>query len=402
MNILFLSLININSINDKGIYSDLLREFSNHGHNVTILSPVEKRNFLQKQVIKEGNSVIYQFKIGNIQKTKILEKGISTLTLERQFLKVLLKELKTTRFDLIIYTTPPITLEKVIRYIKNRDNAKTYLLLKDIFPQNALDLNLLSKKGFKGIIYKFFRNKEQRLYNISDYIGTMSKANMEYILKHNNLKSIVEVNPNSIEPFQIVKPNREKILEYYDIPNDKNLFIYGGNLGKPQGIDYLMNCILQNEKQDNNFILIVGDGTEFNRIDEFIKNNNLNNTKLIKYLPRDEFDKLVFVSDVGMVFLDHRFTIPNFPSRILSYMNFGKPILAATDNVSDVKSLIEDNNLGVWIYSNNKEQFIDAMNKILKNKETYGKNSNDYLKKNFTVSKSYNKIINKIMESEVN
>lgn len=398
MNVLFLSLININSINDKGIYSDLLREFSNHGHNVTILSPVEKRNFTREQVIKEGKSVIYQFKIGNIQKTKILEKGFSTLTLERQFFKVLLKELKTTKFDLIIYTTPPITLGKVIRYVKNRDNAKTYLLLKDIFPQNALDLNLLSKKGFKGIIYKYFRNKEKKLYNISDYIGAMSKANMEYILKHNNLKSKVEVNPNSIEPYQIVKPNRKKILEYYDIPNDKNLFIYGGNLGKPQGIDYLINCMSENEKQSDNFILIIGDGTEYNRIDKYITDNNINHSKLIKYLAKEEFDRLVSVSDVGMVFLDHRFTIPNYPSRILSYMNFGKPILAATDNNTDVKNLIEDNNIGVWIHSDSQNQFVEAMNKLLKNKDTYGINSNEYLNKHFTVSKSYNQIITKVKE----
>lgn len=398
MNVLFLSLININSIKDKGIYSDLLREFTNHGHNVTILSPVEKRNFTRKNTIKEENSVIFQFKIGNIQKTKLIEKGISTLTLERQFLKILMRELKSTKFDLIIYTTPPITLGKVIKYVKNRDNAKTYLLLKDIFPQNAIDLNLLSKTGLKGIIYRYFRKKEKQLYNISDYIGAMSNANVKYVLNHNDLRSRIEVNPNSIEPYQIVLVNREFILDYYKIPKDKNIFIYGGNLGKPQGIDFLIKCISLIEKQDKNFILIIGDGTEFIRIHNFIRDNNIKNTKLIKHLPKEEFDKLVTVSDVGLVFLDHRFTIPNYPSRILSYMNFGKPILAATDNVSDVKDLIENNNLGVWIHSDDQDQFIDAMNKILTNKQTYGINSNEYLKKHFTVSKSYNEIIKKFKE----
>ena len=73
------------------------------------------------------------------------------------------------------------TFKKVIDYFKKRDNATTFLLLKDIFPQNAVDLGILSKRGVKGIIYRFFRKKERDLYRISDYIGCMSPANVAYV-----------------------------------------------------------------------------------------------------------------------------------------------------------------------------------------------------------------------------
>src|SRR5690606_23181917 len=102
-------------------------------------------------------------------------------------------------FDLVLYSTPPITLVKVIEFIKSQHGAFSYLLLKDIFPQNAVDMGMIKKNGF---VYSRFRKKEIRLYDISDVIGCMSPANVRFILDHNaDLRpEKVEVNPNSIEP----------------------------------------------------------------------------------------------------------------------------------------------------------------------------------------------------------
>ena len=58
------------------------------------------------------------------------------------------------------------------------------MLLKDIFPQNTVDLEMLSKKGLKGLIYCFFVPKK-KLYALSDKIGCMSQTNIDYVLKHN-------------------------------------------------------------------------------------------------------------------------------------------------------------------------------------------------------------------------
>ena len=93
----------------------------------------------------------------NIQKTNVIEKGIGTVTLEYQFKSAIRKYLGDISFDLILYSTPPITFPKVIQYLKKKNpKAITYLLLKDIFPQNAVDLGMMSKSGVKGILYRFF------------------------------------------------------------------------------------------------------------------------------------------------------------------------------------------------------------------------------------------------------
>lgn len=150
MNVLFLSLLDFTSIAEHNIYTDLLREFVKHGHNVYAVSPVERRRNLETYMVSEKNVCILKLRIGNIQKTNAIEKGLTTLMIEWKYIEGVKQYFKGIKFDLILYPTPPITLSGVVKYIKKRDKAVTYLMLKDIFPQNAVDIQMLSKTGIKG------------------------------------------------------------------------------------------------------------------------------------------------------------------------------------------------------------------------------------------------------------
>lgn len=371
MNVLFLTLYDFNSIEERNIYPDLLREFTKHDHKVYVISPVERRKNQDTYIIEGGMATILKLRIGNTQKTSIIEKGISTLQIEPQFIFGIKKYFSNIKFDLVLYSTPPITFCKAIEYVKKRDGAKTYLLLKDIFPQNAVDIELIQKTGLKGLLYRFFRNKEKRLYSISDTIGCMSPANVDYIINHNPEinPDIVEVCPNSIEPIDVSinLETRKIIRKKYGIPLDKLVFVYGGNLGKPQGIDFMVDCLRTQYGNDRVYFLIIGDGTEYRVIDAYVNIEKPKNVKLMKKLPKIDYDKLVAASDVGLIFLDHRFTIPNFPSRLLNYMQAKIPVLAVTDTTTDIGKVIVDDGFGWWCESNYTEDFKEAIDIILEN-----------------------------------
>src|SRR5699024_4024949 len=128
MNILFLTIGRVEDLDSHGIYTDLLREFRNNGHNVYVVSPREKRLKKETEFISLNGAHFLRVKIGNITKTNVIEKGISTLKIESLFLAAIKEYLNDVKFDLVIYSTPPITFEKVIRYIKIKDHAKSYLL----------------------------------------------------------------------------------------------------------------------------------------------------------------------------------------------------------------------------------------------------------------------------------
>ena len=406
MNVLFLTLLDFSTIEENGIYTDLMREFVKDGHDLYIISPTEKRKNEPTRLIDNGKVKILKLQIGNTQKTNLIEKGISTLTLESKFKSGIKKYFDDVKFDLVLYSTPPITLQKAVEFVKYRDQAKTYLLLKDIFPQNAVDLGLLKTSGIKGLIYKYFRSKEERLYKISDYIGCMSNANVEFLLKNNPSISneIVEVCPNSIEPINIDISEYEKkqIREKYNIPIDKTIFIYGGNLGKPQGIDFLIDCIRANEDNENSFFFIVGSGTEFERIGDFFEREKPKNTRLLGQLPKNDYELLANSCDVGLIFLDRRFTIPNFPSRLLSYMQASMPVIAATDINTDIGEVIENGNFGYWCESVDVDRFNQLVNKLCDEelRVGLGRNAREYLEEHYSAKHSYGIIISHFNKEE--
>ena len=395
MNVLFLSLGRYSSINESEGYTDLLREFIRHGDKVYILSPVEKRDGTESKVIEEKNSVILWVKTGNITKTNFIEKGISTVMIESQFLRAIKEHFSDVRFDLVLYPTPPITFVKVVEYIKKRDGAKTYLLLKDIFPQNAVDIGIMTKRGLKGLLYKYFRNKEKKLYRISDTIGCMSPANVKYVLDHNPEvnSSKVEVCPNVIEVVDksIDEDTRVAIREKYGIPKEKRVFVYGGNLGRPQGIEFLIECIKDQKDNEKAFFFIVGDGTEYSKLEEFYNSSHQYNFTLMKRLPKEDYDTVVAACDIGLIFLDHRFTIPNYPSRLLGYMQAKLPVLACTDLNTDIGKVITEGGFGWWCESNSVEEFGEIIEQVLESStESLGEAAYRYLQDNYTVENGYN------------
>ena len=394
MNVLFLTLLDFDSLNQKNIYTDVLREFKKKDNNVFVISPVERRTNRKTQLCESDKVHILKLQIGNTQKTNIIEKGISTVSIEPQFVRGIKRYFSDVKFDLVMYSTPPITFFRAVEFVKKRDNAKTYLLLKDIFPQNAVDIGMMSKFGLKGLLYKFFRQKEKKLYAASDYIGCMSQANVDYVLRHNpEIKAdTVEVCPNSVEvtDMRVNTDVRDEMRRKYGIPLDKTIFVYGGNLGKPQGIPFLIQCLKSQMKNQDAYFLIVGDGTEFGKLEQFFNEQKPGNMKLMKRLPKEDYDRMVAACDVGMIFLDHRFTIPNFPSRLLSYMQAGMPVLAVTDPNTDIGKAIVDGDFGWWCESNDVKAFHGKVQEACKsNLADMGTKAFWYLGNHYSAEKGY-------------
>lgn len=405
MNIIFLTLSRISDIEDRGIYTDLMRKFRDEGHQVYIVSANERRHGLRTSLKEDHGVHVLNVKTLNIQKTNLIEKGLGTLLLERQYRCAIRKYFKGVTFDLILYSTPPITFTNVVKYLKKKNpDAVSYLLLKDIFPQNAVDMRMFSKRS---VFYHFFREKEKALYKASDFIGCMSPANVEYLRVHNPYyqKWRVEVAPNSIElreeccePFE----GRDSVREKYGLPTDIPIFIYGGNLGKPQGIDYLIKCLDDNKYREDCFFVIVGNGTELPKLQAWYDcqledDTRKLNVKLIEGLPKEEYDQLAWACDVGLIFLDHRFTIPNYPSRLLSYLENKMPVICATDVNTDIGKIAEQNGYGYWCESVKPIDFTVLVDRFLAEPErikTMGERGYEFFKKNYLVGYTYEVIIN--------
>lgn len=428
MNILFLTIGDFDNLEAGSVHVDLVKKFAAMGHQVYVACKDERPDCQKVAMETISGITLLRIRTGAIKKnTNIFKKGLSTITLERKYIKAIKGYFSDVKFDLILYHTPPITFGKVVDYIKKRDGAVSYLLLKDIFPQNAVDLGLMSKSGIKSIIYRYFRRKEICLYKVSDYIGCMSPANVEYLKNHNRYypASRIEVAPNSVElrgerlrvlaeaSEQVragehssgmkleVRGERLEVRERYGLPVDTPIFIYGGNLGKPQGIDYLIRCLDEMKYREDCYFVIVGSGAEYSKLQAWYDAERQAHAdklrvKLMQGLPKKDYDQLVGACDVGLIFLDHRFTIPNYPSRLLSYLENKMPVICATDVHTDIGRIADENGYGYWCESVNPIHFSVLINRFLAEPgriRTMGDRGYEYLKKHYLVDHTYQTVM---------
>ncbi len=376
---------------DHTLYNDLVDELLNRKHEVSI---VRLDTACNKSSYKMGKPDYLNIRALNTFSNSLISKGISTLMMGYLFKYNIKKYLSNKKFDLVIYATPPITFNSAVKYCRKHYNCKSFLMLKDIFPQNAVDLEMF---GNQSIIYKFFKRKEKSLYKVSDFIGCMSQGNIDYLLRYNTF-----IDRNKVFLF----PNSIKLNSYeisHDYTNEDTTFIFGGNLGKPQYISGLLELIDSLKDYSKARFIICGKGTEEGLIKEYLSNPNCSKyLTFYDFLPTVEYNQILSSADVGILSLDPRFTIPNIPSRLQGYMLLKKPIFAFVDSNTDIRKIIQESDCGWYSCSDN---IVDAKTQIMsicEHKDLLrikGQNGYDYLLNNFDVKNNVD-LMEDIFEKE--
>jgi glycosyltransferase involved in cell wall biosynthesis len=293
--------------------------------------------------------------------------------------------------------TPPITLIDVGIWLKKKTGGTLYLILRDIFPQNAVDLKMMKPDG---LIHKYFRKKEIELYQGSDSIGCMSQANIDYIKKYNAYlePSKLHLLPNweKVHEPEDSDEDEEVIRERYGL-KDKFVVIFGGNHGLPQKIENILALAKECMDYQDILFLLIGRGTEKKRIARLAEEMELKNVSLMDGLPRYEYNKVLKLADVGLISLSEEFTIPNFPSKVTSYFSFKKPVLASVDVNTDFGDMLVERKCGLWSEAGDviafKKNLLALYNdEVLR--EEFAQNGYNYLINNLLPHHAYDIIAN--------
>jgi glycosyltransferase involved in cell wall biosynthesis len=393
MKVIFLALAFPKMDKTKYLYSQLVSQFHENGHDITVVAPLYDENLTGLQ-IEEGVKVI-RVKTLPLFGVGLIKKGIANVLLPYQYKRALKKHNDGLDFDLIITPTPPISLYGVAAWLKNKSKGKLYLILRDIFPQNAVDLGMLKKSG---LLHFYFRRKEKMLYKKSDQMGCMSQGNIDFVTQHNpELEaSKLHMLPNWGD--LIPSAEQSKIDTLRDKEGFKNKFIviFGGNIGLPQKMENIVELAIACKDQKDMLFLIMGKGNESENLQKLITDKKVENLQLRDGLPQKEYMLWVQMADVGLISLSEKFTIPNIPSKALSYYNTKTPILASIDKNTDFGKIVDDLNVGVWAEAGNtnalKEKLMSLYNNAPLRKEM-GENGYKYMKEHLSANIAYKMII---------
>ena len=404
MNILFLYLRHSESKDDSTLTRELSDEFSRNGNDITVVTILEKKFKRETEYKIENGYEVLRIKTGNYFNVgSKIEKGITTLTMIPKLKRGILKYLGDKKYDLIITHTPFLSDASLINPLKKYFKCPAHLILWDIFPQNAKDIGIIKN----NIIFNFFKQKEKKMFLAYDQIWCMSKGNIKYLQeKYEYLdKDKIKLLKNWAYLKPKLKINKEEIRKKYGYSEKDFLAIFGGNMGKPQKLENILSlaekCL---ELSDVKFIF-VGNGSEKERLKKITKDKNLKNINFIDQLPREDYERFTSACNIGLVSLDERFTVPNFPSKTTDYFKLSLPILASLDKCSAVdygKFLEEEAKGGIFAEAGNVEDLYEKFLTLYNSKDLrkwLGNNGREYYEEHLGVDKAYKVIMNSIKEN---
>lgn len=384
MNLLYISAV-WSGDGEPNMHSDFVNEAAKKGHSVTVLALCEKRNGVPTSYKTEDGINYLTVKCGNIQKTNKYQKVISSVLANFHILAATRKYLRKAKFDMVVWSVSSTLMYYAVNRLKKRFKAKQYLLLKEYWPQDPVDLGAM-RVG--GLVYNVLAYVEKTMMNNADYIGVSSPAGIKYVdERYPKNTPKCEVCPHCETPREVVKTARNEVLEEFGIPSDKTVFLYGGNFGISQGIDDMVASIKAASKNENAFFAMLGSGTEYQKAKSELE--GLSNVKFYSGLKYYKFLRLASACDCGMIFLFRGYNVPNIPGKLNTYLNAEIPIIACVDKTTDAGDILEAAGAGIKVYSGDTEAFCNAVEKITDKatRDEMSKNAKNLLCEKFTPEK---------------
>jgi glycosyltransferase involved in cell wall biosynthesis len=372
------------------LINDLAIEFSDRGHDVTVVAP-DHTTQADIQCDYDDKIQVMRVKAGEIKGVPRILRGYREISLSKIIWKRARSFFNENSFDLIIYYSPTIFFGPLVKRLKRLFVCPSYLILRDIFPQWAVDAGVL-KKGF---IYRLLKHYEKINYDAADIIGIQSPANKVYFSKRGlETKYCLEVLYNWMSLNENYGPSGH-FREKFGL-NGKIVFFYGGNIGVAQDVDNIVRVAVRLKDIPEAHFLLVGEGSEVHRLKREIQKIGLMNFSIHPAVGQRDYMRMIADIDIGMISLDRNLKTHNYPGKMLGYMYHAKPILASINPGNDLQDILQTHKAGLVCYNGEDEVFYNQALQLIKNphmRVQMGINGRNLLENTFSVSTAASQIL---------
>ncbi|MDJ0304943.1 glycosyltransferase family 4 protein [Dehalobacter sp.] len=406
MNILIISDVYVPNANSSAILMrDLALSFVKRGMSVDVLTLLETNiegMAVQESLTIDSETEIRVLRVGNLKKKKVglIRRGLSEILLPTSFYRGFKEYLSDRKPDIIVCYAQPITLERTLKKIKKRYGSKIYLVLRDVFPQCAVDVGAIKQ----GLVFAFFKKIEKELYRVSDFIGVQSANDLKILSDdYSCYKDKIELKYNWID----VEPYEQKEIKR-DFRNEfgiekRMICLYAGNIGKYQELTFLGELIERNQDKSDAVFLIVGSGSESVNLRE--KYGHLPNVMFKEFISPEDYPDLVRQCDIGLINLNRSLTVHNIPGKLMGYWSAKLPVLASINPGNDLFELIVDADGGLCSITGDLESYLANFNRLYESRklrEKMGMSGYCFVQDHFSVDMARDKIIEHFVGVERN
>ncbi|HCM64416.1 MAG TPA: glycosyltransferase WbuB [Morganella sp. (in: Bacteria)] len=365
------------------MFHELACELNSMGYTITVITPDDKQKSKLSYDILDGIN-IWRFRNGKIKGANKISRALNETLLSFNAWSAIKNRINKNTFDAIIYYSPSIFFGSLIKKIKTRCNCKSYLVLRDLFPQWVIDSGMIRKNS---LIAHYFRYFEKMSYQQADTIGLMSKKNIEAYKNSDRTNEIYNVsvlrNWAKLHPSYSKSHYRNKLkLE------NKIIYFYGGNIGHAQDMSNLMRLAKNMQSFEDAHFLFVGQGDEVELINSLAKQWKLKNFTFLPSVSQDEFRELLSEVDIGLFSLAKNHSTHNFPGKLLGYMVQSLPILGSVNTGNDLLPIVNNAHAGFIHINGEDDKLLLSAISLYKDvglRYNIGKNSSALLLKEFDV-----------------
>lgn len=322
---------------------DLAEEFIAQGDTVSVIVPCESQNIPIVENFYAGLK-LFQVKAFKTKDVAYFERLLAELV-NPYLMWVRLKDYKPfskDSVDLVIWYSPSIFWGPLVKRIKNSWKCPSYLILRDIFPDWAIHLGVISKLNPISFLLKSISNFQ---FKQASVIGVQSPNNRIYLI--NNY-------PSTTDKVKVlwnwarsqVQQEKCSIRVSETSLAGKIVFVYTGNIGVAQGVEIFLKIIKAFEGNGKVGFLFVGRGSGLHELRGKVSDGQYRNVLFYPEIPSIQIENLYSQCHVGILALDTRHQTHNIPGKFVSYMRAGLPVFGLVNPGNDLIEMTKTSKLG--------------------------------------------------------
>lgn len=334
---------------------DLVREMLAQGHRPTVVVPAPELTGSWRIDEVDGVEVL---RVRTLRTKDIgkVRRAVAEWWLPFGLLRGLRRSpLADVHWEGLVWYSPTIFLAPIVRILKRRWGCRGYLILRDLFPDWAVDAGVMRK----GLAYRWFKRVERQQYAVADVIGVQTPANVPLVRASSPAGADIEVLNNWLAAPAVTASSVD--LSTGSLAG-RTVFAYTGNMGAAQGMDCLIDLALRMRERKDVGFLFVGRGSEVPRLRALVAEHDLANVQFIDEIDADQIPGLLAQCHVGLIALDPRHTTHNIPGKLLTYLHAGLPVLARINPGNDLQALIRSEGVGFVVADDDQDRLlVDAL-----------------------------------------
>lgn len=257
----------------------------------------------------------------------------------------------------IVVTNPPL-LPWVVRAAAVTRGASCVLLVHDVYPEVLAAAGLLRPNS---LLYRLLRRMAHSLYRGFREVVVLGRDMQELVAqKLRATDRPPRVIPNwgdieSVTPVAGVNPIRDRLGLA-----GKFVVQYAGNIGRTHDIELVLQAARRLSESQVHF-LIIGSGSRENVVKTELGRGSLPNVTFVPSVARDALGLWLTACDVAIVCLRPGMKGVSVPSRVYNILAAGTPLIATTDEGSELALLLREENVGWAVAPGDLEAFADAI-----------------------------------------